>query len=49
MKIGEIIRVKDEKLYNKLMRMAFNYNQCIKKRCKNCRNKKECFINKEGD
>lgn len=43
MKIGEIIRRKDEKLYNKLMQMAFDYSQCMRKKCKDCKNKKECF------
>ena len=46
MKIGEIIRRKDEKLYNKLMQMAFDYSQCMRKKCKDCKKKKECFKEK---
>lgn len=45
MKIGEIIRRKDEKLYNKLMQMAFDYSQCMRKKCKDYKKKKECFKN----
>lgn len=45
MKIGEIIRRKDEKLYNKLMQMTFDYSQCMRKKCKDCKKKKECFKN----
>ena len=46
MKIGEIIKIKDEELYNKLMEMAFDYSQCIKRKCKNCKKRKECFKDK---
>ena len=46
MKIGEIIRRKDEKLYNKLMQMAFDYSRCMRKKCKDCKKKKECFKEK---
>lgn len=43
MKIGEIIKVKDYETYQKLMQLSANYEKCMKKKCKDCENSKECF------
>ncbi len=49
MKIGKIIRLKDEKLYNRLMQMTFDYSKCMRKKCKDCKKKKECFKNERDN
>lgn len=43
MKIEEIIKMKDKETYNKLMQLRGNYKQCMERKCKNCKKKKECF------
>lgn len=43
MKIGEIIKIKDYKTYQKLMQLSANYEECMKKKCKGCKKSKECF------
>lgn len=49
MKIAEILKRTDKETYNKLKSM-FNYKECMKRKCKDCRKKKECFKeNKEGE
>jgi hypothetical protein len=42
MKIAEILKRTDKETYNKLKSM-FNYKECMKRKCKDCRKKKECF------
>lgn len=47
MKIGEIIKVKDRATYDKLMQLSANYEECMKKKCKGCKDSKKCFKEKE--
>lgn len=49
MKIGEIINRTDKETYDKLMRLSGNYEECMKRKCKDCRKKKECFREKDNE
>lgn len=42
MKIEEILKRIDNETYNKL-KARFNYKECMKRKCKDCKKKKECF------
>ena len=44
MKIGDILKRIDNETYNKL-KARFNYKECMKRKCKDCKKKKECFKN----
>ena len=48
MKIEDILKRTDIETYKKL-KARFNYKECMKRKCKACRKKKECFKNKEGE
>lgn len=43
MKIQEILKRTDKETYEKLMKLKFNYSECMKRKCKDCKNRKECF------
>lgn len=48
MKIEEILKRTDIETYKKL-KVRFNYKECMKRKCKDCKKKKECFKeNKNG-
>ena len=42
MKIEDILKRTDIETYNKL-KVRFNYKECMKRKCKDCKKKKECF------
>lgn len=42
MKIEDILRRTDIETYKKL-KSKFNYKECMKRKCKDCKKKKECF------
>ncbi len=42
MKIEEILKRTDNETYKKL-KARFNYKECMKRKCKDCKKKKECF------
>lgn len=46
MKIEDILRRIDIETYNKL-KVRLNYKECMKRKCKDCRKKKECFKEQE--
>jgi hypothetical protein len=48
MKIEEILKSKDIETYNKLI-SRYNYKECMKRKCKVCKNKKECFKNERNN
>lgn len=43
MKIEEILKRTDIETYDKLIKPRTNYKECMKRKCKDCKNRKECF------
>ena len=46
MKIEEILKRTDIETYKNL-KSKFNYKACMKRKCKDCKKKKECFKEQE--
>lgn len=46
MKIEDILKRTDIETYNKL-KSRFNYKECMKRKCKDCKKNKECFKEQE--
>ncbi len=46
MKIEEILKRTDIETYKKL-KARFNSKECMKRKCKDCKKKKECFKEQE--
>lgn len=46
MRIEDILKRTDSETYKKL-KSKFNYKECMKRKCKDCRKKKECFKEQE--
>lgn len=46
MRIEDILKRTDSETYKKL-KSKFNYKECMKRKCKDCKKKKECFKEQE--
>lgn len=46
MRIGEILKRKNQDIYGKLVKQSNNYDRCMQRKCKTCKKQNKCFKEK---